>query len=129
MIIDIEAFTPIRNTLNANNLKFFLKEYLVDQRINNNFNFKNISSINNIRDNSILFMKDNTDIILNEKNCHIITDSSDVFHNKKFNNITKVSNLNISNIKIINHLFIHEDQIDFIDDFDYLNNSYISKLA
>ena len=129
MIIDIEAFTPIRNTLNANNLKFLLNEYLIDQRIDNNFNFKNISSINNIRDNSILFIKDNTDININEKNCHIITDSSDVFDNKKFKNISKVSNLNISNIKIINHLFIHEDQIDFIDEFDHLNKSYISKLA
>ena len=62
MIIDIESFTPIRNTFNANDLKVLLNEYLVDQRIDNDFNFKNISSINNIRDNSVLFIKDNTDI-------------------------------------------------------------------
>ena len=129
MIIDIESFTPIRNTFNANDLKVLLNEYLVDQRIDNDFNFKNISSINNIRDNSVLFIKDNTDIIVNKKNCHIITDSSEVFDIKKFNNISKVSNLNVSNIKFINHLFFHEDQIDFFDDFIYSNNSYISKLA
>ena len=129
MTIDIESFTPIRNKFNAENLKSLLNEYLIDQRINNNFFFKNISSINYIRDNSILFIKDDADIIINEKNCHVITDSSKVFNNKKFDNISKVSNLNISNIKLINHLFIHEDQIDFFDDFDYLNNSYISKFS
>ena len=53
MTIDIESFTPIRNKFNAENLKSLLNEYLIDQRINNNFFFKNISSINYIRDNSI----------------------------------------------------------------------------
>ena len=128
MSINFDKFTPIRNTFNANDLKKLLKEYFIDQRTNNIFNFKSISSINNIRNNSILFIKENTDFVI-QKNCHIITDSSDIFHNTKLNNITKVSNLNICIIKLINHLLIHEDHIDFIDDFDHINNSFVSKFA
>jgi UDP-3-O-[3-hydroxymyristoyl] glucosamine N-acyltransferase len=129
MIINTDTFTPIRNTFNANDLKNILNDYFIDQRISNIFNFKNISSIDNIRDNSILFIKGNADIFIKKKDFHIVTDSSDLFDNKKFTNITKVSDLNISNIKLINHLLFHEDQIDFFDDFDYVNNSFISKLA
>ena len=60
---------------------------------------------------------------------HIITDSKGIFDNKYFDNITLVSNLNLCNIKLINYLLIHEDQIDFFDDFKKINNSYISKYA
>ena len=51
MVIDIENFIPIRNKFNASDLKNLLSDYFIDQRINNNFYFKNISSIDNIRDN------------------------------------------------------------------------------
>ena len=129
MTINIDDFTPIRNTFNANDLKNLLNKYFIDQRTKNVFNFKNISSINNIRDSSILFIGENTDILIEKKDFHVITDSSKLFNNKKFDNITKVSNLNVSNINLINHLLFHEDQIDFFDDFDLTNNSYISKLA
>jgi len=129
MVIDIENFIPIRNKFNASDLKNLLSDYFIDQRINNNFYFKNISSIDNIRDNSILFINENTDIVIKDINCHIITNSNNAFYNKNFKNITKVSNLNICNIKLINHLFIHEDHIDFVDNFDHIYNSYISKFA
>ena len=128
MSINIDTFMPIRNTFNANDLKTLLNEYFIDQRTNDIFNFEKISSLNNIRDNSILFIIENTDFIV-KKDCHIITDSSDIFNNKELNNITKVSNLNISTIKLINHLLFHEDHIDFFDDFDQINNSYISKFS
>ena len=128
MSINIDTFMPIRNTFNANDLKSLLDEYFIDQRTNDIFNFEKISSFNDIRDNSILFIKENTDFIL-KKECHIITDSNDIFDNKGLKNITKVSNLNISTIKLINHLLFHEDHIDFFDDFDQINNSYISKFS
>ena len=67
MTTNIDAFTPIRNSFNANDIKYLLNEYLIDQRISNIFNFKNISSINNIRDNSILFIKENNDIHIKKK--------------------------------------------------------------
>ena len=128
MSINSDNFTLIRNKFNANDLKIILNDCFIDQRTNNIFSFESISSINNIRDNSILFIKENTDFVIN-KNCHIITDSSRIFDNRELLNITKVSNLNISNIKLINHLLIHEDHIDFFDDFDQVNYSFISKFA
>ena len=129
MYEDIENFTPIRNIFNANDLKKILNDCFIENRTKKIFNFKNVSSIDTIRDNSILFVKGKATLNIDKKDVHIITDSKDIFDNKFFDNVTKVSNLNLCNIKLINHLLIHEDQIDFTDDFEKIDDSYISKYA
>ena len=129
MHINTDGFTPIRNTFSSEDLELILKDYFIEQRANKSFNFEKISSIDHIRDNSILFIKEKKSVNINKKNVHIVTDSKDIFDNKYFDNISLVSNLNLCNIKLINHLLIHEDQIDFFDDFEKINNSYISKYA
>ena len=125
----IENFTPIRNIFNANDLKKILNNCFIEHRTKKIFNFKNISSIDTIRNNSILFIKGKVNVNIDKKDVHIITDSKDIFENKFFDNVTQVSNLNLCNIKLINHLLIHEDQIDFFDDFEKIDNSHISKFA
>ena len=130
MHLTINDFTPIRNTFNSKDFEKIIKENLIDQRSKNIFNFKNVSSIDEIRENSILFIKKDISIdIFKKKNCHILTDSKDIFNNKLYENISLVSNLTLCNIKLINHLLFHEDQIDFFDDFKKINDSYISKFS
>ena len=129
MHINIDSFTPIRNIFSSDDLKIILKDHFIEQRINKSFNFERISSIDHIHDNSILFIKEKKSVNINKKDVHIITDSKYIFDNKYFDNITLVANLNLCNIKLINYLLIHEDQIDFFDDFKKINNSYISKYA
>jgi len=127
--MNIDRFTPIRNIFNSKDLKNILKDYFIEQRVNKLFNFQGISSVENIRDNSLMFLKENVNVNIVDKDIHIITDSQDIFNNHSFNNVTKVSNLNLCNIKLINHLLIHEDQIDFFDEFEKVDNSFISKYA
>ncbi len=129
MYINIESFTPIRNIFSSKDLKKILKDYFIDQRSEKIFNFKNISSIDNIRDNSILFINGKVNVNIEKQDVHVITDSQEIYDNNHFRNVTKVSDLNLCNLLLINHFLIHEDQIDFFDEFEKINSSYISKFA
>ena len=121
-------FFPHKGKYDINKLSKLLKEQTLYSNYSNNFGIEEISSLSNLKDNSLLFLDSNLKISkVNEKNIHIITDASD--NKNYYKNITIIKNLSITYNIICNNLFYHDDQIDFPDDFNYLNGSFISKFS
>ena len=125
MILD---FFPIKNITYNDNINKILNNLIINQKINNSFQISNVSSLEKIKANSILFLK-NEFKNANLDSIHIITDNKLFYDTSSHNNITLVKDLDHSYNAIINHIFYHEDQIDFIDEFLKIGNSYISKYA
>ena len=123
-----DNFFPIKNKINIDFLSTLLGENLVSSKILNNFEIFDISSLSTIRDNSILFLDNDHNIKnIKSKNLHIISNSKENL--KYYENISIVKNLNTSYNEIINHLFFHDDNKNFPDEFNLVNGSYISKHA
>ena len=121
-------FFPYKNIYDLSKVSELLKNEIIFNSILNNFDIKDISSLTNLNDNSILFLETDLKIsTVNEKNIHVITNIKE--NRNYYNNITIIKNLNLAYNIICNHLFYHEDQIDFFDDFNYINGSFISKFS
>ena len=126
-------FSPFRNKIKNNQIdKIITKDLLITHSCKDNFIVNEISSLDNIKKNSILF-SDVLDFdyskILNLENIHVITSNIKIPENFKFPNYSLVKNLDISFVDLINDLYFHNDSIDFEDDFISVNNSYISKYS
>ena len=126
-------FSPFRNKIRNNQIdKIITKDLLITHSCKDNFIVNEISSLDNIKKNSILF-SDVLDFdyskILNLENIHVITSNIKIPENFKFPNYSLVKNLDISFVDLINDLYFHNDSIDFEDDFISVNNSYISKYS
>ena len=92
------------------------------------FEISDISSIPNLRDESILFLEKDINLDnVNSRNIHII---SNILENKNlYENITITKNLNKSYNTILNKIYYHEDQKGYFDDYNFMNGSYISKYS
>jgi len=121
-------FFPYKNVYDLKKLSKLLKDEILYSNYTNNFEIKDISSLSNLKDNSLLFLeRDIKNSKFNKKNIHVITS---VEENKNYyDNITIIKNFNITYNIICNALFYHEDQLGFFDDFDYSNGSFISKFS
>jgi UDP-3-O-[3-hydroxymyristoyl] glucosamine N-acyltransferase len=121
-------FFPHKRTFDLNHFQKFHKEHILFNSYTDNFEINEISSLSYFRDNSFLFLEKDMDILdIKDKRIHIV---SDIEKNKNYyKNISIVKNLNISYNLICNELFYHEDHIDYKDDFNYINGSYISKYS
>ena len=125
-----QNFHPIKKKIKSNNLKNIIKDNIIDHRVNLSFEIYDISSMDTYRDNSILFLDKFIDIKqYDSKNIIVITDNKKIFDNKIIQNIIFVKDINNSFNKIINYIFSHDDSLDYLDKFDLINNSYISKDA
>jgi UDP-3-O-[3-hydroxymyristoyl] glucosamine N-acyltransferase len=119
-------FFPSKEKILNENLSILLGDDVIFNNIHNRFEIEDISSLNNFRENSILFLDKNIKIKNHSlNNLHIITNNNE--NNNYYKNITLVKDLNKSYNFLLNKLFYHEDQHDYKDDFDYINGSYISK--
>ena len=121
-------FFPLKNQSNIKSLNKLLEKEIIFKFISDNFIIDEISSLTNLRNNSIIFLEKDINIKFPiTKNIFII---SDVIENKEYyKNIFIVSNLNNTYNKILNELFYHEDQIGYKDDYQLINGSYISKYS
>ena len=121
-------FFPLKKKYLLNELNLLIKNDIIYENYISDFYIEDVSSLNSIRQNSILFLE--TDINLENlysKNIHIYTDKE---NNKNYyKNITIVKNLNTIYNKLLNILFYHEDNKGYMDEFNYINGSYISKYA
>ena len=108
------------------------KNLLIDHKCKNNFDIEEISSLDIQKKNSILF-SDILDFdyskISYKDNIHIITSNIKVIENFDLPNYTIVKHLNNSFVELINKIYIHNDSIEFKDNFLNINNSYISEYA
>ena len=126
-------FLILRNKISNRQINQYLKEnLLVDHKSKNNFGIEEISSLDILKKNSILF-SDILDFdyskISNNDNIHIITSNIKIIENFNLPNYTIVKNLDNSFVELINKIYIHNDSIDFKDNFLNINNSFISEYA
>ena len=121
-------FFSLKKKFYLNDLITLINEDILSNKTKDNFHIKDISSLSNYRNNSILFLgKENNNINFDSKNIHIV---SDVLKNEDyFDSVTIVKNLNKSYNFILNELFYHDDKIGNKDDYDFINGSYISKYS
>ena len=121
-------FYPYKNIFDLNKLSEFYKDEILYNHYSKNFEIKEISSLSNFRNNSILFLDADRKISnFNKKNIQIITN---VKENKNYyDNITIIKNLDFIYNSICNNLFYHEDHMGFPDDYTYINGSFISKFS
>lgn len=132
MIVDYNRldFHPQRNILVSQDIhKINFSSCFNDIHIKNKFIINDISSIDHIRDNSILFLQKDYNIEFDLTNVLIVTDSKNIFENEKYINKILVNNFNISYKNFANELFYHEDNIDYYDNLLTKNNSYISSFS
>ncbi|MDC0862106.1 UDP-3-O-(3-hydroxymyristoyl)glucosamine N-acyltransferase [Alphaproteobacteria bacterium] len=118
-----------------NDLKKILSKVNLIQKskINKNFKIKDISTPENLKFESLLFLNndyvkkfDKISKILNNSTIHIITDSKDIIDNFKIPSYTYTDNINLCYNKIIDTLYFHPDHELFEDNLKKNNNSFIS---
>ena len=126
MIFERNSFFPLKKTLNLKILNSILSSYLIDFKIEKNFEIEDISSLDILKDNSIIFLNEDK-IIESSLNLAVITDKITV--SPHYKNYFLVKNLNEVYIKIINEMYLHEDDKCFQDNFDFIEGSYISKYS
>ena len=121
-------FFPFKNSFRTDQIEKLLNDQIIYNRYSLNFTIEDISSLKKLRNKSLLFLEVDIDISeVKEKNIHVISNNEK--HKFIYENITIVKNLSIAYNLICNHLFYHEDQIGYKDDFKYINGSYISKFS
>ena len=123
-------FHPLKKRWNLLDLIINLKDCIKSKSISDNFLIKDISSINYPEKETIIFIeKKNTLLKKKQINSLLIFDDFDNYNNSKNKNKIFVIDLSKAYWKIINMFLFHEDSIDFQDEFDFIDNSYISKFA
>ena len=121
-------FFFVKNFINSNEISNIVKKNVINKRINSIFEILDISSLNNLKEQSILFLEKNIKLEKqNFTNMVIITNIYEVFEEKKYQNIILVDDINVVLNNILNHIYSHDDCLDYSDEFDFINNSYISK--
>ena len=127
---DRSQFFPLKNIINTSDINKILKLQVLDFKNYKSFDIMEISSLNMIRNNSVIFLDKKLDINnFNFANILIITNHENIFSHCKSNNIILVNDINESYNLICNHLFFHEDGENSYDEFELNNGSYISKEA
>ena len=121
-------FFPIKKRLKSKDISKIISKLLVEFRLKDNLEIKDISSLTNIRVKSLLFVDKNKNSINSLDNI-IITNDLSLFKNYSFENIFLVNDLDASYNTLANYIFKHDDNIDYSDDILKKNSSYISKFA
>ena len=124
-----EDFFSIKNQMFVDDIYKLIDKFVINFKIKNNINIKDVSSLDMIRDSSILFVNKQP-LLINEDTSRIliISDSNENFKNN-FENIFIVKNLNETYNLILNNLFYHEDEVSYYDEFIFNNGSYLSKYS
>ena len=126
-----ECFYPLRRKLKVSDIENIISKQIIESKIEDHEIFiSNISSNNLFFENSIIFIDKKNQEIINSKNpCILITNNHNIFEKSKISSKFLIQDLNECYYQITNQLFIHDDNIDYTDEFEKINNSYISKYA
>ena len=118
-------FFPIKEFIDLNSLTKTLDQNLVNLKISSNFIINDISSLNVVRNNSLVFISENKfyEKLLSKDIC-IISDNARIL-DSKYPNIMLVDDLSDSYNLIINSIYHHEDSFNYNDDFDFVNGSIV----
>ena len=119
-------FFPHKDTLNISELSQILSDLLIEQKFNNEYTIKNISSLDTFYDDSIVFTDQLLSIKSINKNLSIITNNKSNLE-LNIDNVFLVKDISKSYNLLVNKLYLHEDNISYSDTYDFINGSYISK--
>ncbi|OUW40931.1 MAG: hypothetical protein CBD35_00670 [Verrucomicrobia bacterium TMED175] len=123
------SFYPIKKKVFTSDIKKLFLNYIIKSNINDNFELKDLSSLNNLRDNSFLILSNSIDIDISNKKVLIITSDNSIY--EKFSDYNTLLTNDLSNFynNLANYIFLHDDSIDFVDNYFTKNDSYISDFA
>ena len=126
-----ESFYPIRRKLKVFDIENIISKQIINSKIDDHeVLVSNISSNNLFFENSIIFIDKKTQQIKNSKKLYmLITNNHNIFEQSKISSKFLIQDLNDCYNQITNQLFSHDDNIDYTDEFEIINNSYISKYA
>ena len=108
-------------------IKDVLSDYIINKNINSDFKVQHISSIDNIYNNSAVFINFDKEFDTNLDEILIITNNKNLL--KKYKNCVLVNDINKSFKTLADHIYIHDDTLNYNDEFNVINNSSISKFA
>ena len=127
---DRSSFFPIKKKFNSNDIVSLIHNYVQKFNIFESFQINELSSNLIFRNNSIFFLDKNVRYEYSlKKDILIITNDYDFCKKKNCSNYIIVNNLQKCYQIILNKIFFHEDSITFNDEFNFINNSYISKFS
>ena len=120
-------FYDLNKKIPSIDIKDALGDLIIDKSINFNFEIQNICSLENINSSSAIFINSDKDITLLEDNILVITNNKKFL--KKYKNCVLVKDLNKSFKVLADYIYLHDDSLNFRDEFNFINNSSISKLS
>ena len=123
-------FFPLKKKISSIDIIKLINDFVFKYEIKDIFDILDISSIDYIKSNSILFLKQEFDLKdIDIDFLIIITDDEKTYNNLKIKNRILIKNHNEVYNFLLNQLFLHEDCLDFFDDFILKDGSYISKFS
>jgi UDP-3-O-[3-hydroxymyristoyl] glucosamine N-acyltransferase len=123
-------FFPLKNKFSSIEITKIIRDFVIMNDVKDNFDILDISSDEHQKSNSILFINKNfNSLIIDATPILVITDNEKLYNNLKINNKILIKNYNEVYHFLLNEIFIHEDSIEFSDDFFFKNGSYISKYS
>ena len=123
-------FFPLKKKISSIDIIKLINDFVFKYEIKDIFDILDISSIDYIKPNSILFLKQEFDLKdIDIDFLIIITDDEKTYNNLKIKNRILIKNHNEVYNFLLNQLFLHEDCLDFFDDFILKDGSYISKFS
>ena len=104
---------------------------IIESNIINHFEINDISSLENIKNNSIIFLdkKQKTFNYQSKKLILIISDDKSQFLANKFNNFILVKDVDSAYRNLISKMYFHDDLKNLDHHYEKINNSFISKYA
>ena len=122
-------FFPLKNTLLSSDIDKMIERYVIHSSINKKFEIFDISSTNNIKSNSIFLNKEIDISFKNNEKLLVISDNKKIYDSIKVENKMLIKDNNKVYNFLLNQIFIHDDCLDYQDNFDLINGSYISKYS
>ena len=125
---DRHNFYPLKRFISSFEISSILKDIYLDSKLKIDLNVKEISSLDLIRPNSILFLDDKSKLSNQSDKVIIITSKKSIFDDNN-DDVVLVKNLSDAYNLITNELLLHEDNISYFDELDFIDGSYISKFS
>ncbi len=132
MLVDFNRylFFPKKKSLIIKDIIIHLGSIIKNKSLNFDLILNDISSSKNPKNNSIIFFNEYQNLNFdNYKKSLFITSNQETYNSLKNFNKIFVKNLDDSYTKIINNFISHDDDLSYKDEFELINNSYISKYS
>ena len=120
-------FYQLNKKISSIDIKDVLSDLIINKNIHSNFKVQHISSVDNIYNNSAVFVNFDKEFDLNKDEILIITNNKNLL--KEYKNCVLVTDINKSFKALADHIYIHDDSLNYNDEFNVINNSSISKFT